>query len=114
MLLFVTAALLFVLLTPLAVAAKVVVAIYRRTFDWSWFMRLALALDQMGNVVGDDLFNWLLIKNDYMAPFGDEDETVSSVLGKNFLINNLTISGSLLRKMLHGLDSNHSVRAIEE
>lgn len=113
-LLFIAALLLVVLLTPLAVFTKAVIAIGRRQFDWTWFKRLALSFDQLGNVIADDMFNWLLIKDDHIAPFGDEDETVSSVLGKNFLANNLTLLGKLLRNFLHLLDANHSVKSIEE
>lgn len=113
-LLFLIAVLLVVTLTPLAIVAKIIIAMIRRSFDWTWFKRLALAFDQLGNVIADDFFNWLLIRKDNIAPFGDEDETVSSVLGKNYLANNLTLFGKLLRNILHLIDSNHSVKSIEE
>lgn len=113
-LLFLVAVLLVAVLIPFALTAKVVKAITVTSFDWSWFMRLAVSLDQLGNVIGDDLFNLVLIHKDYLAPFGDEDETVSSVVGKNYLANNLTTSGRLLRNVLHWLDPNHSVNSIEK
>lgn len=113
-LLFLVGVLLVCLLTPLAVLAKIIKAIFTMKFDWSWFMRLALSFDQLGNVLGDDLFSFLLVRNTKIHPFGDEDETISSVLGKNYLVSNLTIFGSLLRYLLHLLDQNHSVNAIEE
>ena len=78
-----------------------------------WLRRLALSLDQLGNVIADDLFNWLLIRDDHIARFGDEDETISSVIGKNYLENNLTMLGRALRYLLHILDTNHSVNSIE-
>ena len=112
-LLFLVAILLVVLLTPLAIFVKIVIAIWRRKFDHLWFRRLALSLDQLGNVIADDFFNWLLICDDHIAPFGDEDETVSSVLGKNYLANNLTVLGKALRYLLHRIDPNHSVKSIE-
>lgn len=112
-LLFFVAVLLVVMLMPLAVFVKVVIAIGRRRFDWSWFRRLALSFDQLGNVIADDFFNWLLIRDDHIAPFGDEDETVSSVLGKNYLAENLTLFGRILRRVLHWFDPNHSVKSIE-
>ena len=113
-LLFLIAVLLVVLLTPLALFAKIILSIWRRKFDSEWFKRLALSLDQLGNVIADDFFNWLLIRDDCIAPFGDEDETVSSVLGKNYLANNLTVFGRALRYLLHRIDPNHSVKSIEE
>ena len=113
-LLFLVAVLLVVVLIPLALIVKVVKAIVTVGFDWSWFMRLAVSLDQLGNVIGDDFFNLLLIQDDLIAPFGDEDETVSSVLGKNYLADNLTMFGRMLRRVLHWLDPNHSVDSIEK
>ena len=113
-LLLVVAILLVVLLSPLAVLAKIVFVIRRREIDSEWFRRLALSLDQFGNVLADDLFNWLLIHDDNTAPFGDEDETVSSVLGKNHLSDNLTVTGKALRRLLHKLDPNHSIKSIED
>ena len=112
-LLFLVAILLVVILAPLAIFVKIVIAVWRGKFDHLWFRRLALSLDQLGNVIADDFFNWLLIRDDYTAPFGDEDETVSSVLGKNYLADNLTVLGRALRYLLHRLDPNHSVKSIE-
>ncbi|MCF6349253.1 MAG: hypothetical protein L3J20_13320 [Flavobacteriaceae bacterium] len=44
--------------------------------------KFVLSIDQMGNVAMQDLFNDIFtIKNGYQ--FGNEDETISSVLGKN-------------------------------
>ena len=111
--LFLVAVLLVILLTPLAIFVKISIAVRRRGFDHLWFRRLALSLDQLGNVIADDFFNWLLIRDDCIAPFGDEDETVSSVLGKNYLADNLTVLGKALRYLLHRLDPNHSVKSIE-
>lgn len=110
---FIIALALFALLAPIAIAFKLVKALFTWQLDLSWFLRLALSLDQAGNVAADDLFNCLLIHNKCHAPFGDEDETISSVIGKNYLANNLTVFGRYLRVLLHKLDSNHSVDAIE-
>ena len=112
-LLLIVAVLLVVLLSPLAVLAKIVFVIRRRKIDSEWFRRLAISLDQFGNVLADDLFNWLLIHDDHIAPFGDEDETVSSVLGKNYLEHNLTVLGKALRYLLHMIDPKHSINSIE-
>jgi hypothetical protein len=60
-----------------------------------------------------ELFNDLLIKDD-SDQFGDEDETISSVLGKNQLKNNLTKLGQLLNSLLNLIDNNHSINSIEQ
>jgi hypothetical protein len=78
-----------------------------------YFFKSALAIDQLGNVMCMDMFNSLLIKDD-STPFGDEDETISSVLGKNQLKGNLTKLGMGLNWILNRLDPNHSIEAIEE
>ena len=111
--LFLVAVLLVILLTPIAILVKISLAIRRKKFDHLWLRRLALSLDQLGNVIADDLFNWLLICDDHIAPFGDEDETISSVLGKNYLKNNLTVLGKCLRYLLYRVDPNHSINSIE-
>ncbi len=77
-----------------------------------YFLKLAISIDQMGNVAMQEIFNDTLIKNrDY--PFGDEDETISSVIGKNFKAGNLTGFGKALNAILDFLDPNHSLNSIE-
>ena len=76
-------------------------------------MNLAISLDQFGNVAMKGLFNMILI-NSYAFQFGNPDETISSVLGKNKLNNSLTGLGRLLDKFLNRLDDNHSINSIEE
>jgi len=112
-LLFVIALLMFTLLAPVAIAFRLIKSIFFLRPDLAWFKRLALSIDQLGNVLADDLFNFLFIVNPILYQFGDEDETVSSVIGKNYVANNLTLLGRCLRWILHQLDHNHSVRSIE-
>jgi hypothetical protein len=77
-----------------------------------YLYNICIGLDQLGNVVCANLFNWLLIKKD--APsFGCPDETISSVIGKNKLNNNLTILGKILDLFLESLDKNHTINSIE-
>lgn len=79
----------------------------------SYFLKSAIALDQLGNVMCQDLFNSTLIKDD-STPFGNEDETISSVLGKNLEANNLTKAGKVLNFILNTIEPNHSINSIEE
>jgi hypothetical protein len=75
-----------------------------------YFLRLALAVDQMANVLGGR-FIW--------GPFaGDEDETISSCLGKLKVANKGKIPwrypiAKLTDWCLEKIDKNHSVDAIE-
>jgi hypothetical protein len=74
---------------------------------------IARGIDQLGNVVCGQLFNLTLIKK-AGHKFGNEDETISSVIGKNKRTNTLTITGHLLDTLLDAIDKNHSIDAIEE
>lgn len=74
---------------------------------------IARGIDQLGNVVCGRLFNLTLIKKTGYK-FGNEDETISSVIGKNKKTNTLTIAGYLLDLLLDKIDKNHSIDAIEE
>ena len=74
---------------------------------------MAISYEQLGNVALSRLFNDILIKNN-ADNFGNPDETISSVLGKNQLNGTLKPLGLLLVKILHKLDENHSVKSIEE
>jgi hypothetical protein len=78
----------------------------------SLFMTMAVSVDQFGNVVMSEMFNDILIYPTGYK-FGKEDETISSVLGKNKLKNTLTETGSWLANFLDKLDPNHSINSIE-
>jgi len=74
---------------------------------------IAESIDQMGNHICGPIFNqWLLLSEGY--PFGNIDETVSSVLGKNKVIGTLSPAGKWLDKILDWLDKDHSINAIEK
>ena len=60
-----------------------------------YFFKLAISLDQLGNVAMSRLFNDILIHPNRDL-FGDEDETISSVLGKNKLNGTLKPIGKFL------------------
>jgi len=79
----------------------------------NYFFDLAIGNDQLGNVSCGYLFNHLLIKKTSVHKFGNEDETISSVLGKNKLDKTFKFLGYLLDNILDKLDSNHSINSIE-
>jgi 8-oxo-dGTP diphosphatase len=79
-----------------------------------YLYNIAVGIDQLGNVVCAKLFNLTLIYPSSLYKFGNEDETISSVLGKNKRVNTLTFVGRLLDMLLDAIDRDHSIEAIEE
>jgi len=77
----------------------------------AFLMQVAISIDQLGNVVGARLFNIALIKeNGYQ--FGSEDETISSVLGRNKKIGMLKPLGRWLDSLLDMIEKDHSIKSI--
>ena len=79
-----------------------------------YFYNVSRGIDQLGNVICAKLFNLTLIKHYSIYKFGNEDETISSVIGKNKLANTLTFVGRFLYYFLELIDKNHTAKAIEE
>lgn len=73
---------------------------------------IAISIDQLGNTACKYLFNAIFIKNDIIE-FGNINETVSSVLGKNYKNNNLTFLGKKLNLILNLIETNHTLKSIE-
>lgn len=81
-----------------------------------WFLTatlhsLALWLDQIGNAVCRDLFNRLLIEEDGYK-FGKVQETISSVLGKNQMLDTLSLWGWILVSILELFEEDHCIKSI--
>ena len=79
----------------------------------AYFFKKAMSVDQFGNVWAKALFNDILIKKGGYK-FGDEDETVSSALGKNKLRGTFKRTGTLIAFILDFIDPNHCIKSIEE
>jgi hypothetical protein len=78
-----------------------------------YFLELALAIDNAGNVLMQHVLNdLLLIKNEKRYLFGNKMETISSVIGKNLLLQTLSPMGLALNAFLHWLDKDHSLNSI--
>jgi hypothetical protein len=77
----------------------------------NYLFQIAVTIDQMGNVVCAYLFNDVLIRQKNYK-FGNPDETISSVLGKNK--NNLRLTGKMLRWFLDKVEKNHIEKSVEE
>lgn len=83
---------------------------YKRLSDFFWDS--ALSIDQTANVLCREFFNdTLILPNGYK--FGNPDETISGVIGKNKLESKLTRAGRLLDWVLDKIDNNHSINSIE-
>ena len=116
--LFIISIVLTVLTVPFGIVYTVFKFIYRNKFRLlfkisnGYFYKFALAIDQMGNVAMQDLFNDVFITKDGYK-FGYEDETISSVLGKNEVLKTLTGFGKVLVNVLNFIDPNHALNSIE-
>tara|TARA_R110001606_G_scaffold374612_5_gene532487 strand:+ start:886 stop:1245 length:360 start_codon:yes stop_codon:yes gene_type:complete len=77
-----------------------------------WFV-MAVGVDQLGNVVMSTMFNDIMITK-YGHKFGDEDQTVSMVLGVNKAMGTLSNMGKLVAKILNKIEHNHVEKAIEK
>ena len=75
-------------------------------------LKIAISIDQLGNVIMQHLFNLIWIKKDGYK-FGNRDETISSALGKNKQLNTLTGFGKAIDKLLDFIDPNHSLNSID-
>ena len=123
--LFWVAGILSVILLPLGIiwtVGEIIVRIFSSSQKKSafaksiWFLTatlhsLALGLDQIGNAVCRDLFNRLLIEQDGYK-FGKVQETISSVLGKNQLLDKLSLTGRALVVLLELFEEDHCLKSI--
>jgi hypothetical protein len=99
-----------VVLLPVGFAFQLIVTSSRSLN--SYLFTIAKSIDQLGNVICAEFFNYILIKrNGYK--FGYEDVTISHVLGVNKRFNNLTYTGKALAWLLNTIEKDHVEKAIE-
>lgn len=78
-----------------------------------YFTEIALVLDEAGNVVMQHILNdFLLVKKRDTYYFGNKKETISSVIGKNYLTQTLSPIGLALNSFLNFIDKGHSLNSI--
>ena len=75
-------------------------------------LTIALTLDILGNVIGEELLNDKL-KTSEGYRFGTSGQTISAVLGFNQELGTLTRSGQVLANTLDWIDKNHCYNAME-
>lgn len=109
-----------VLTIPLTLLSFIVTPIsYIIKFKWiqglndfgSYLRRLAVSVDQFGNGSCATMFQFILTKKGALK-FGEIDDTVSYVLGRNKYKNKLTIFGKLIVFVLDVIDRDHVEKAI--
>lgn len=110
-LLFAAAVVLLVFLAPVGFAFAMAKYCRNGKKLKKYFYQVALTIDQSGNVVCAPLFNGILLKRGG-HPFGDEDETISSAVGRNKKKGTLTWLGRLFDKFLSLFEKNHSLKSI--
>lgn len=92
--------------------------IYKRKFFKSFrdmndkFYKQACSIDRYGNIVCAELFNQLLIKQSSPHKFGNDRETISSTLGRNYVSYNLTRLGRRICAILNWIDKDHVTKSI--
>jgi 8-oxo-dGTP diphosphatase len=110
--LFLIASIIKWLFAPIAYLIGCIVSLFKREFN-TYHTDLAIAKDQYGNAICKYMFNWLLIKKGGYS-FGNIDETISSVIGKNKAKGTLTIMGKTLDFLLELCESDHSIKSIDK
>ena len=95
------------ILTPIGI----VLSLLKRPKDYFW--RIAISLDQLGNVICAEPMNSLFLKDWTESKFGSPDETISSVLGKNQVNETLSNKGKILVHLLSILDNNKRISIYE-
>jgi len=77
------------------------------------FKDLAISKDQLSGVYVQFWFNKWMLTKDSKHLFGNPDETISSVFGKNKLDGTLTKFGLYWANWLNKREENHVEKAIE-
>lgn len=78
-----------------------------------WACKTARSIDVFFNVIGADIMIDTLIKKGGYK-FGNQKETISSVIGKNDRMGTLTRAGRFLRWLLDRIEEEHCKDAIND
>lgn len=115
LILFITARVLTYLIYPIGFTYSVLLTLFKSGYKEldNYLFKCAIAEDQRGNTYLSKLFNDVLIKVGGHR-FGNPDETISSVLGKNQLTGTLTVFGRALNWVLNKIEEDHSIKSIEK
>ncbi len=113
-LLFFISILLFVFTVPFGFVYAIFYKVFKRglTGIGEYALKIAISLDQLGNVTMQHLLNFLWIKEGGYY-FGNRDETISSAIGRNKKLGTLTLFGRAIDNLLDTIDPNHSLNSID-
>lgn len=103
----------YILLLPLTVINFFVVLFTSKDHAKGYFRTTAINIDKFGNREFRKLWN-LTLKIDIGYQFGNQEETISSALGKNERDGTLSIIGKALAWILNTIDKDHCLKSIVE
>jgi hypothetical protein len=114
LLLFVISIALLVITGPIGIIYGFFYSLFTRSVSGigEYFLEIAISIDQLGNVMMQHFLNLIWIRSNGYK-FGNRDETISSVIGKNLKSDTLTGFGIFFNKILNSLDPNHSLNSID-
>ena len=105
------------LLRPLGILWAIIRIVFSKKLGWKelrqYCENIAVTEDQSGNVYMSFMFNDIMINKYSFNFFGDPDETLSSVYGKNYTTGKLTKFGKFWQILLDWIDTNHVTKSIE-
>ena len=115
LILYLTAFILKSIFYPIGFCYSVVLTLLKNGYQEldNYLFKCAIADDQQANTYLAKLFNDILIKKGGHK-FGNPDETISSVLGKNLLQNKLSLIGKFLNWILNLIEKDHTKKSIEK
>ena len=98
-LLFIVSLILLILTGPIGFLYGILHSLFTKGLGGvgEYLLKIAVSIDQLGNVLMQHLLNTLWIKKGGYK-FGNRDETISSALGRNKKLGTLTRFGKLIDK----------------
>jgi 8-oxo-dGTP pyrophosphatase MutT (NUDIX family) len=113
-LLFVISIVLLVITGPIGFVYGLLHSLFTKGFRGlgDYLLKIAISIDQLGNVLMQFLLNVLWIKKEGYK-FGNRDETISSALGRNNKLGTLSGFGKVVDKFLDFIDPNHTLNSID-
>lgn len=108
---------LFILLTPISLFFILYDAVrfgsFYRRISYS-FLAFATAIDIAGNTAFSGFLNAFCLKKGGYHFGSDRSETISSVFGKNLVLNKLTYLGLGFAGVLDTIDKDHCIKSIND
>lgn len=113
-LLFIISIILLIITGPLGFVYGLFHSLFTKGFKGvgEYLLKIAISIDQLGNVLMQHLLNLLWIKKAGYK-FGNRDETISSVLGRNNKLKTLTGFGKAIDRFLDAIDPSHTLNSID-